>query len=75
MDIEEVAAKHPEKIIKEPIDPATGWQDWQSRRLAKSLGMSGKLVGELGKFLKALTRCYDDMDCSLLCAATAEELL
>jgi succinyl-CoA synthetase beta subunit len=66
MDIEEVAAKHPEKIIKEAIDPATGWQDWQSRRLAKALGMTGKLTGELAKFLRALTRCYDEMDCSLL---------
>src|SRR5580698_6388308 len=35
MEIEEVAEKHPEKILKEPIDPATGWQDWQSRTLAK----------------------------------------
>src|SRR3954462_1109244 len=42
MDIEEVAAKHPEKILKEPIDPATGWQDWQSRRLAHRLGLTGK---------------------------------
>jgi succinyl-CoA synthetase beta subunit len=66
MDIEEVAAKHPEKILKEPIDPATGWQDWQSRKLAKLLGMDGKVSGELAKFLRALTRCYDDMDCSLL---------
>jgi succinyl-CoA synthetase beta subunit len=66
MDIEEVAAKHPEKILKEPIDPATGWQDWQSRTLAKKLGMTGKLAGELNKFLKSLTRCYEEMDCSLL---------
>ena len=36
------------------------------RRFAKLLGMEGKLAGELGKFLKALTRCYEDMDCSLL---------
>ena len=66
MDIEEVAAKHPEKIFKHAIDPATGWQDWQSRSLAKQLGMTGKLGGELGKFLKTLTRCYEDMDCSML---------
>ncbi len=66
MDIEEVAAKHPEKILKESIDPAIGWQDWQSRKLAKALGMTGKLGGELGKFLKALTKCYDESDCSLL---------
>jgi succinyl-CoA synthetase beta subunit len=66
MDIEEVAAKHPEKILKEPVDPATGWMDWQSRKLAKALGMTGKTAGELGKFLKALTRCYEESDCSLL---------
>ncbi|HUS33467.1 MAG TPA: ATP-grasp domain-containing protein, partial [Kofleriaceae bacterium] len=66
MDIEEVAEKHPEKILKQPIDPATGWQDWQSRTLAKQLGMTGKTAGELGKFMKSLTRCYEEMDCSLL---------
>src|SRR6185369_808018 len=66
MDIEEVAAKHPEKILREAIDPATGWCDWQSRKLAKALGMTGKLTNELAKFLKALTRCYEEMDCSLL---------
>jgi succinyl-CoA synthetase beta subunit len=66
MDIEEVAEKHPEKILKQPIDPATGWQDWQSRVLAKQLGMTGKTAGELNKFMKALTRCYEELDCSLL---------
>ena len=66
MDIEEVAAHSPEKILRHAIDPATGWQDWQSRTLAKQLGMTGKTAGELGKFLKALTRCYEEMDCSLL---------
>src|SRR5215467_1014640 len=66
MDIEEVAATHPEKILKEPIDPATGWMDWQSRKLAKQLGMTGKTAGELGKFLRALARCYEESDCSLL---------
>jgi succinyl-CoA synthetase beta subunit len=66
MDIEEVAAKTPEKIIKEPIDPATGWQDWQGRKLAKALGLSGKAATEFGKFMKPLVKCYDEMDCSLL---------
>ncbi len=66
MDIEEVAATHPEKILKEAINPSVGWQDYQSRRLAKKLGISGKAAGELGKFLRALTRAYDDLDCSLL---------
>lgn len=69
MDIEEVAAKRPDKIIKETIDPATGWNDYQSRRMAQALGMPqgpNKLGGKLGQFIKALTRCYDEMDCSLL---------
>jgi succinyl-CoA synthetase beta subunit len=66
MDIEEVAAKHPEKILKAAIDPATGWQDWQSRHLAKRLGMAGKVADELARFMRPLTRCYEEMDCSLL---------
>jgi succinyl-CoA synthetase beta subunit len=66
MDIEEVAAKHPEKILKAAIDPATGWQDWQSRHLARRLGLTGKVADELGVFMRALTRCYDETDCSLL---------
>ncbi|MBS1120854.1 MAG: succinyl-CoA synthetase, beta subunit [Deltaproteobacteria bacterium] len=66
MDIEEVAATHPEKIFKHAVDPATGWQDWQSRVLAKQLGLAGKITGELNTFLRALTRCYEDMDCSML---------
>ena len=66
MDIEEVAAHSPEKIIREAINPAVGWQDWQSRRIARKLGLTGKPVLELTRFMRALTRCYDDMDCSLL---------
>ena len=66
MDIEEVAAHTPEKIFKEAINPTIGWQDWQSRRLARKLGLKGKEVTAFGGFLRALTRCYDEMDCSLL---------
>jgi succinyl-CoA synthetase beta subunit len=66
MDIEEVAATHPEKIIRVPINPATGWQDNQSRTLAKALGMEGKVAGELAKFMSSLTRAYEELDCSLL---------
>jgi succinyl-CoA synthetase beta subunit len=66
MEIEEVAEKSPEKIIKEPIDPATGWMDWQSRKLAKTLGLSGAAAVAFAKFMPPLVRCYDEMDCSLL---------
>lgn len=66
MDIEEVAATHPEKILREEINPAVGWQDYQARSLAKKLGLQGSVAREFGKFLNALCKCYDDMDCSLL---------
>jgi succinyl-CoA synthetase beta subunit len=66
MDIEEVAHKHPEKILRHAINPAVGWQEHQSRTLAKELGLTGKVAGELAKFLRALTRAYDELDCSLL---------
>ncbi len=66
MDIEEVAAQHPEKIFRLSVNPATGWQDNQSRSLAKSLGMTGKVAGELSKFMASLTRAYEELDCSLL---------
>ena len=66
MDIEEVAEKHPEKIIRMTINPATGWQDYQSRELAKALGMAGKVASELASFMRSLTRAYEELDMSLL---------
>ncbi|HEY4056252.1 MAG TPA: ADP-forming succinate--CoA ligase subunit beta [Kofleriaceae bacterium] len=66
MDIEEVAHNTPEKIVRIAINPATGWQDNQSRTLAKALGMTGKVGAELHKFMMALSRAYDELDCSLL---------
>ncbi len=66
VDIEEVAATHPEKILKETINPAVGWQDYQSRRLAQKLEMTPAVTKELTRFLTVLTRAYDDLDCSML---------
>jgi succinyl-CoA synthetase beta subunit len=66
MDIEEVAAHHPEKILKEQINPAIGWRDYQARNLGYKLGLTTPQVKEFTKFTAALTRCYDEMDCSLL---------
>ncbi len=66
MDIEEVAASHPEKILREEVNPAIGWQDYQSRRLARKLAMTPAVGRELGVFLKTLTRCYDETDCAML---------
>ena len=46
MDIEEVAAKHPEKIVKERIDPAVGLMPYQARKIAAALGLKGDLFGQ-----------------------------
>src|SRR5712671_1729378 len=66
MDIEEVAAKHPEKILKEPIDPAVGFRPWQARALAYGLGLKGDEVKNGVKFLTALVKAFKDLDCSLV---------
>src|SRR2546423_7502650 len=54
MDIEEVAAKTPEKIIKESIDPATGMMPYQARKIAGVLGLKGNLMGQAAKLLVGL---------------------
>ncbi len=66
MEIEEVAAKSPEKIIKEAIVPGIGWQDHQARSLGFKLGLDAKQVRVFGSFMQKLTKCYEEMDCSLL---------
>jgi succinyl-CoA synthetase beta subunit len=66
MEIEEVAAKHPEKILKQAIHPATGWLAWQARDLGYRLQLKGDEVKAFVSFCDALVRCYTDMDCSLL---------
>ena len=66
MEIEEVAEKSPEKILKESINPGAGWQDYQARRLGFKLGLDGKQVREFSKFCRQLTKAYEDMDCSLM---------
>jgi succinyl-CoA synthetase beta subunit len=66
MDIEEVAAKHPEKILREVVDPATGFCDFQGRKLAFGLGLSGPTVNKFAAFCKALYRAYVETDASLL---------
>src|ERR687897_2062738 len=66
MDIEEVAAKTPEKILKETIDPAVGFQSFQARKLAFGLGLPGTLVNQAAKFMLALYEANEKMDASLL---------
>jgi succinyl-CoA synthetase beta subunit len=66
MDIEEVAAKTPEKILKETIDPAVGFRPFQARKLAFGLGIGSDLIGLAVKFMQALYAAYEHMDASLL---------
>jgi succinyl-CoA synthetase beta subunit len=66
MDIEEVAAKTPEKIMKETIDPGVGFRSFQARKLAFGLGLSAELINQAVKFMQALYNAYEQMDASLL---------
>ena len=66
MDIEEVAAHTPEKILRESIDPAVGLQPFQARKLAFALGLAEPVAGRAVKFLLSLAAAYDKLDCSLL---------
>jgi len=66
MDIEEVAANTPEKILKETIDPAVGFRSFQARKLAFGLGIGSELIGQAVKFMQSLYSANEQMDASLL---------
>jgi succinyl-CoA synthetase beta subunit len=65
MDIEEVAATQPEKIIREWTDPALGLQAFQARNLAFGLGLAGEQFKQGVSLISNLFRVYLDKDCSL----------
>ena len=66
MDIEEVAASQPEKILSVDIDPATGLQPHHCRRLANVMGISGATAKQLPKFLAGLVDAFTTLDASLV---------
>ena len=66
MNIEEVAAKTPEKILKVAIDPASGFSSFHARKLAYGLGLEGGQVSSAVKFMTALYKAYTDLDASLV---------
>jgi succinyl-CoA synthetase beta subunit len=66
MEIEEVAATHPEKILKAAVDPAVGFRPFQARALAFGLGLTGAENAAAVQFLTALYRAFVELDCSLL---------
>ena len=65
VEIEEIARTHPEKILKEYIDPVVGLQPFQCRKIAYFLGLEGKSVGKAVKFVSALYQLFTEKDGSL----------
>jgi succinyl-CoA synthetase beta subunit len=66
MEIEEVAAKHPEKILKQMIDPAVGFRPWQARALAYGLGLGGDAAKHAVDLFGRLARAFVELDASLV---------
>jgi succinyl-CoA synthetase beta subunit len=65
MDIEEVAAHSPEKIIKVIVDPAVGLQVFQARQLAYDIKIPSEQINKAIKFMLALYKAFEDKDCSI----------
>ncbi len=64
VEIEEVAANHPEKIIKVTVDPACGIQLFHARELAFGLGLPAELHKDFGALVFSMYQCFQDTDCS-----------
>src|SRR5688572_26641437 len=65
VEIEEVARKTPEKVLKEPLHPLLGLQGYQSRELAYKLGFKDKQAGEAAKVMTNLAKAVQKYDASL----------
>jgi succinyl-CoA synthetase beta subunit len=66
VEIEAVAAKSPEKIIREPIDPLAGLQPYQARKLASQLGFESSQLKNGSKLFEGLYRTFIAYDCSMV---------
>ena len=66
MEIEEVAEHHPEKILRAPIDPASGISGFHARKLAFGLGLEGKQVGTFAKFVTAMYNAFVALDIAII---------
>lgn len=65
MEIEEVAAKSPEKIFRETVDPAVGLKAFQARKLAYAIHIPSELIKQATQFMMALYKAFVDNDCSV----------
>ena len=66
VEIEEVAAATPEKILRATIDPALGAQPFQGRAMAFALGLTGKQINQFANIFFNLSRLFHELDCSLV---------
>jgi succinyl-CoA synthetase beta subunit len=66
MDIEEIAESSPDSIVRVPIEPAVGMQDFQAREIAFALGMEAGQLAEAVKALKACYRAFRDLDATMV---------
>src|SRR5579863_3147310 len=66
MEIEDVAAEHPEKILRIAIDPVTGMQGFHARELAFGLGLEGKQIAAATKFMLGMYDAFTRLDASVV---------
>ena len=66
MEIEEVAENHPERILRAPVDPASGISGFHARKLAFGLGLEGKQVGTFAKFVTAMYNAFVALDAAII---------
>jgi len=66
VEIEEVAAHSPEKIVKVAVDPVLGLAGYQARELAAALGLSGDALRQSGAFFRNLYKLFMEQDCSMI---------
>lgn len=65
VEIEQVAHDRPDAIIKEPLDPILGLQDYQARNVASKLGLKGKHISQAAAIMVKLAKLYVEKDCTL----------
>jgi succinyl-CoA synthetase beta subunit len=66
MEIEHVAAEHPEKILRAGVDPASGISGFHGRKLAAGLGLTGKQASSFGKFVTAIYKAFIALDTNII---------
>jgi succinyl-CoA synthetase beta subunit len=66
MEIEDVAARNPDKILRVAIDPVTGISGFHARRLAYGLDLSGQQIAAFSRFVPALYAAFVGLDCSVI---------